>query len=269
MPRRKTYRRKRTRRGKKRLMRRRGKGRSKPFSLTIRRPSCLPDRLFVKLKYTQLSYVVANAQPHTSMLFRGNSPWDPDYQLGGHSALGYDQWASLYHNYRVHKSHIFIRTASASQAFKMSVVPTSIPVMPLNINTAYEYPYAKVKTVSTTVSPDCKMSSYMYTKRIWGLRSIEYEDNCQAQVDAVPNNQWYWKLFFSSFDGTTNMTLHMDIMLVYYVEFFNRIELSQSGTLTNAPHGETGTQDVYYTHTQIGSTGSTIGIGATGIGLDT
>lgn len=231
----------------------------KRFSLTVRRPSTLPDSMFVRLKYVQLAYKVMTAQNNTSLLFRGNSPYDPDFQMGGHSALGFDEWTRLFHNYRVHRSQIYIRLCNATQPMRMSICPTTVASDPPNIAACFEYPYSKSKTISSTFQDNVSIFNHMYTKEIFGIKSISYEDNLQSQYNTIPADQWYWKLFFSTYDDLTNDTVFVDVHILYSVEFFNRVELHQSGVITH-PGGETGTQDMYdWTPVQVGSTGSSIG----------
>lgn len=247
------------------------KKRGKLSTMRIKTPTVLPDRLFVKLKYTQIGYKVMAGQAQTIVSFRGNSPYDPDAQIGGHSAFGYDQWKSFYTNYRVHKSNIFVRIAYANESMRMAITPSTKVYKPQNISEAYEAPYTKRKTIATTLLTDNYVFNSMYTKKIFGVKSIIDDDfiaetnNTTDLKRNIPNNQWFWTMNFASYDGTTNITAYVDITVTYFVEFLNRVELTRSGILTNAPFGQTGPQDIVFDNevgvlpTGIGATGSSVG----------
>lgn len=241
---------KRSFRGRKRKTRRNKRfSKKKPVkSVIIRSPSIIPDRLFVKLKYFRESLLAMNSAANSQVFWRGNGAYDPEGGLGGHSPMGYDQWAQLYQNYRVHKSFIKIRLARTSESIHMSLTPSTISSIPLNTYTAKEMPYTKYTTVSTSLALRPLVSSSMMSKKIFGVKSISYEDGFSSTVGNVPTDQWFWVMNFSSYNGSTAITAYFDIEIVYWIEFFNRIELSQSGIIgdgiminnQDTPFGQTG-----------------------------
>lgn len=208
-------------------------------SLTIRRPSIIPDRLFVRLKYTRIGYNFNAGTVSNHIVFRGNSPYDPEQALGGHSCMGYDQWATLYSNYRVHKSMIAIRIAQIDNPCRMTITPSTLISLPASIVVASEMPYTKMSTWSTSLALKPVVKNSMYTKKVFGLKSIAYEDGFSSEVNNVPTDQWYWVVNISSANGVSNLSSFFDVLIIYNVEFFNRVELSQSGVETQ-PFGQVG-----------------------------
>lgn len=67
-----------------------------------------PDRLIVKLPWTQNYIYGTNTTTTTNKAFRLNSIWDPDFAsgLGQNSAMGLVQWQSFYTRYRVYGASV-------------------------------------------------------------------------------------------------------------------------------------------------------------------
>lgn len=94
---------------KKRYLRR---SRRRAGFLRLKAPSGWPNRVRVKLNYFDAGPYITVDYPNYSesaYQFRANSVYDPDYALGGHQLMGFDQWAALYNHYRVISSKITVR----------------------------------------------------------------------------------------------------------------------------------------------------------------
>lgn len=68
----------------------------------------IKNRIVTKLKYVDIVTVDSAAASIASHVFRANDAFDPDLTGGGHSPLGYNQYALLYNNKRVLSSTIKI-----------------------------------------------------------------------------------------------------------------------------------------------------------------
>lgn len=222
----------------------RNRNRNRPSTITVRTPSSIPDRVFVKLKYSHLGYPIMQNGPQFITTFRGNGAHDPDQGLGGHSPYSWNQWSLLFENYRVHKSTIFVRLARTTEPMKFAVTPSTDPSKPANMQIAFETPYTRRRTITSSIQPNAQVFNSMFTKKIYGVKSITQEDDFTANTVGTtsqnPNKEWFWVINSVSYDGITNNTAHADISLVYYIEFFNRYEQSLSGVGEEAPDGATG-----------------------------
>lgn len=238
-------------------------------SMVIRGPPVVPDRTFVKLKYFRENANLITGSASVTFSFRGNGAYDPETGLGGHSPLGYDQWAQLYQNYRVHKSSIFITPTSTTVPFNFSITPSTFTNRPNSTALAKELPYTRYRTVGNMAQgKGVGVRNTMYSKKIFGVKSISYEDGFRSDVGNVPQDQWFWVMNISSYNGSA-ITLLANIEVIYWVEFFNRYELGQSGIIgdhigvngQDTPFGQTGPTGP---NTSLGGdTGPTTGYGDT------
>lgn len=215
-------------------------------SMVIRGPPIIPDRTFVMLKYFVESKKLHVNSSTANVAFRGNGAYDPEVQLGGHSPMGYDQWAQLYQNYRVHKSAINVTVISTSVPMNVSITPTTTANIPPSTLMAREYPYNRYLTIAGTSQGCVHVKHSMMTKNVFGLKSIKFEDNLQSTVGAIPVDQWFWNVNTSTIG--TLADIYANVQIVYWVEFFNRVELTQSGMINDGiminnqdvPFGQTG-----------------------------
>lgn len=209
-------------------------------SLTLRSPTILPDRLFLKFKYFGEYKITGSSN---NIAFRGNCPYDPEEGLGGHSVMGWDQWSTLYANYRVHASSIFARVASISHPVRISVTPTTVARNPNLVNVAIERPYTKYKTIASSINVDNFVFNSMTTKRIFGLKNIRDDDFMGQEMTKIPLAEWWWQFCLGVYDNVTTATSFVDVTLTYFVELTNRRELTPSGlsgTLDDGPTGYIG-----------------------------
>ncbi len=80
--------------------------RNKPTAL-VNMGRGFPAKAKATLKYVDTFYLEASAGPqHRAFSFNGM--FDPDYALGGHQPLYYDQYMSLYNHYQVISSKVTI-----------------------------------------------------------------------------------------------------------------------------------------------------------------
>jgi len=220
------YQRKRRYNKRKRYPRKTRKTRNKQIStLRLREPSVMPDRFFVKLKYEQLGQLILNNSSTGSHEYRGNGCFDPDLALGGHQPLGFDQFSAFYNRYRVHASSVKMELQRTSDSFVWCLCPTLTSSTP-SVQTLIETPYARYRVVSSSIS-NHMLAHKMYTKKIYGQR-ITQDDVFSALTTADPSRKWYWSISAQSYNGSSQVTAYYNIRLMYYVEFFDRTQLSAS-----------------------------------------
>jgi hypothetical protein len=182
----------------------------------------IPDRMYMQLPYDFTQYSILNGATSGGLLVAGNSCFDPDKTGAGHQPLYFDQMATLYRRYRVHKSTISESVIYATNGCSLSINPTTDSAYPTTYNEAMEYPYVSYANVPAS-NQQLTMTSSISSKKMWGVPAIDQDDLFQALYTADPTRLWYWKLHAESFDGITAVTAKVNVKILYEVEFFERI----------------------------------------------
>ncbi len=223
MPYKRKYRKRKKRKYKKRKSR-------QPSTVVIRGVSLVPDRLFVKLKYSQMLNFTQTGVLGFNV-FRGNSLFDPDQTGAGTTQpMGFDQWKLLYERYKVHASSISLRVVnSTSTVTKLVLFPMTDAVSLVNdINEASEQPYSKSRMITGQGgSPFVNIYNKMSTKKIRGVR-IPLDDDYSANIDANPARQWFWHILCQDPLFTGTLDLLVDVSIIYYAEFMKRAPVNAS-----------------------------------------
>lgn len=213
---------------------RKKKSYKRPSKAIVRGPGAVcPDHYFVKLKYSA-TITVSAAATYFNYVFSGNSAYDPDVTSTGSQPTGFDQLCpALYRRFRVRASKIkvtYMNTGSTSGSYtKVALFPSTNSTAISDIQLAASQPYSKDSFVSGNGGNDVKtLSCYMTTKKIFGNRLINDIDYSGTN-SADPAQEWYWQLVCNSVDNATNLTSdYMDVVITYYVEFFDRTQLTAS-----------------------------------------
>lgn len=195
----------------------------------------IPDRLQVKLPYTQRITLTTAGTPGvaTDYVFRGNSPYDPDYTGVGLQPLGFDQWNSFYYRYTCTGSTIKVKfitvgsTPLASSA-EVGVYPSNsttgaaINIRGLDVLKAQPYSWWQVYGPGMAL-PTCKR--YMGSAKLFGepALAMTMEDDYSAPFTASPNNIWYWQIAAIAVDQTAAITLYAYVEITYYLTLHDRI----------------------------------------------
>lgn len=188
-----------------------------------------PDHFYTNLVYNFGGYHIQATTAVGNLLVAGNSAFDPDKTGSGHQPLYFDQLTTLYTRYRIRESQILISISQATQASLVSLTPTIDSTTPANLQDAEETPYNMVMINPTTVYAN-SLSNTMDTSTIWGVppSTITSDDLYQALVSTDPTRIWYWKIQTTTYDGTTNMDLWLNVRVEYSIEFYGRVNPSQS-----------------------------------------
>lgn len=244
MPLRRRFRRKRL--GRAPIKRRRLYARKKRFlprkngratTAILRNPSGIPDRTFVKLRYTQL--FLFNGVGTQDQVFSLNAPFDPDFTGAGGQPYFYDQWSTFYTYQSTHGSRIKVRmfpTGNTALTFttKLALIPSQsgASFSAGAFDLALEQPYAKMIAVQGNGSVQKNtISNYMSATKIWGApkASVNINDaNYGSLVGAVPNTRSYWHLVHSAFDEASTAPSMFHVQITYYITFSGRARPARS-----------------------------------------
>lgn len=216
---------KRKRKSRRPRRRRRGNKRSsnRINSIVIRGPSAFPDRVFVRLKYT--NSIAISTTSLIASRFAGNSVQRPDYQVTTQKCRGFLEWMAIYSNYKVHKSSIRVQVLNLDPSLTLDCVVLSDRGTPSFIDTedAREQPYAKSKRISPLSGNTSSVSIFnsMKTKTIFGSRWID--DDYTGTRTTNPSSNWDWYVYVQNLVndvGTVNCDI--SVSLTYFVEFTRR-----------------------------------------------
>lgn len=207
--------------------------RNRMNTYSLKGPVQQPDRVMIKLKYTEI--VNYSGSPLIEQIFRANGIFDPNLTSSGLQPNGFDQWAALYDRYRVHAckintSIIATGTGNASNTCIVSVTPSNLPTaVGSSLEGIIGNPYCKYKVVGPNLGTSIAyISNYVNIKNFMGKKGVPYDDVNQAETNADPSRQVYWVIEAGTIDKLTNIDIKMMHVMTYYVEFFDRRQLSRS-----------------------------------------
>jgi hypothetical protein len=187
-----------------------------------------PDRLFTQLEYSFGSYFINNASISGTLLVAGNSPYDPDKTSGTSQPIGFVSWSAFYGRYRVRRSRVLIIAASATQPYRLSCTPTTDTSLPSSVDQSLCLPYYSGYTLGTSLQKSYVDTS-METAKIYGVTGIDQQSGFSAATSADPTSLWYWRIRTTTFDGATAANIYVQVVVIYEVEFYQRLNLV-SGT---------------------------------------
>lgn len=210
------------------------KRRSRPTTTRIRQVGVsIPDRVRVKLVYTQLTLMSSTTGSIVDQIFSLNSPFDPDFSGTGTQPLLYDQWAAWYGYYRCFGSSI--RITAVNNSSLANAQPTDVCLVPSAASTSFnasdadtiqQQPYARRRTFYTRTT----LKSYMGSSKIWGEKRqrIMVDSQYEAAVTTNPAIRSYWHLCYWPTNRSSSQTGYIEVRIVYYVEFSQRARFSAS-----------------------------------------
>lgn len=189
----------------------------------------VPDRTRVKLAYT--TFLNITGSPSHEWIFRGNGPSDPDSTGTGGAPTGYDQWVQFYSRNRTYASTIIVEAINQGSLSAATGLVTVVPLLNLT-TTTYDVvttlPYNKSKMIGPYTGPGrIYIKNYMSTKKMYGQRVSE-DDAFSSLATTTPSRQWYWKVQCDAFDPTSNIALDVKVTVIYYIEWFDRVQLAAS-----------------------------------------
>lgn len=189
-----------------------------------------PDRLFCKLQYTDEPVLSGTNTYHN--VYRGNSPYDPDFSLGGTTATGYSQFCGgngPYLNYCCFGSKIivnFMRTDTGTGPIEMFLLPSVLTTVSSTSSTQLRpQKYCKFRFVTNyqNSKSSTTIGHYFTTSKMYGRKSILSEDDFSAQYNANPVNEWFWNIVVQDPALTTTVTGKIWVKVKYYMCFWNRV----------------------------------------------
>ena len=202
------------------------KRKSRPTTLSLRQVGLgFPERIRVKLRYSQLVSLAWTSGSSTWNIFRGASLFDPDLSGAGAQPMWFDQYAAIYGFYRVFGSSIKvdpIPPASGYESIDCWLIPSASQSSFVGIphDTLTEQPYARFKRMQlATRSPMLK--AYMATAKLYGdvKARLKYDTSYESAVTTSPSNGFYWHVGIAPSDQSSTGSAAVHVTITYYVEF--------------------------------------------------
>jgi len=192
----------------------------------------LPDKLQVKLPYTERYDILTAAGSAAYQRMSGNSAYDPDYTGAGQQPLGFDEWKAFYTKYVVKgsKCDVQIVPVGSNYSYESVLVPfpgTSASASS-NLDNLKAMQYAKWG-VSQTSGNLRRMSTYMDTTKLYGKPNItdEIDPAFSALIGSDPAEEWTWQIGVQPCDRASTVYCVVYVKMTYYITFFDRTPLLQ------------------------------------------
>lgn len=194
-----------------------------------RKAQVIPRTVKIVLPYAE-TFVRSGITGMEDYQFNLNSIYDPNLSGSGHQPLGHDQYATLFGRYRVYKVKAVCRWTQAGTAGSTCALVGSNVSTPITaISDAMEQPYSAAKAFSATGGVTTISKTFNLAK-ITGRPSYAYraDDRYQAQFGASPGENIILHVCTGDMNVAATFQYSFSIKLLYYVELFDRVQLSQS-----------------------------------------
>jgi len=202
--------------------------------LSIRQPTLLPDRLYVKLRYRESLSWSQTSGSLGDNVYRANSIFDPDLTGSGGQAMGLDQWQAFYSYYTVLGCGIEVTSMmnggpGSTQRHGVTPTITSTAFATGDAERAEELPYTKAVTphavggTAAAAVGNSVIKAYMSTAKINGAvrDAIQIEDGYTALYNQNPTFPWFWHVW-NYVPGGETQSLYQNVVLTFYVVFSGR-----------------------------------------------
>ncbi len=180
----------------------------------------------------------SNLQAGTPYTYNLGSLFQP--RSGGHQPFGFDQMASLYARYKVHKVHIRVETTAdvstmaRAAAQVIGIFPPGSTQTTLNVLSAYSM--GENFNVSTKLVPSAAVTPTIFqttldVATIAGLTKKEFEANIEdysALVTASPTRFPFMEVNLAPTVAAIGSDYMSGVTLTFVAEFWQRISLAAS-----------------------------------------
>lgn len=192
----------------------------------------IADRMITRLSYNGLAtFSIAAATSTISKRWSPTGVYDVDPAIGGSTCIGFNEMAAFYNYYRAIRSSIRVKFANSTSS------PVQALVIPLNgdpggspsstlLQSFVNNPYSKIKMVPASGGPVTTLGHRMTTEKIFGSKSIYFDDAFASSVTTIPVNNWYWCVAILSPNTVgSQLNVIVEIEILIDVEFFGRKNL--------------------------------------------
>jgi len=191
--------------------------------------SLIADRYSTKMVYSDTYNPSNSASTITWTRFRLGSIFDPDYEVGGHQAMGFDQLSVLYGRFIVTGCKVSIEgrfrssnldTTPICANLLVGAAPLANMVLPGTISAANESRQYWTRTY--TDQDAVRFTKYFSLAKVNGCTRSQYmnEENYSGTSTADPQKNTLLNLGFVP-TGTEVTNFQHTVTLVYYVTWYS------------------------------------------------
>lgn len=199
-----------------------------------------PQRMCVKLRYVQEATLSVGATVSTSVEFKANDVYDPDYSGVGHQPMGFDQWMTVYDHFQVIGSKISVRPVISG-----STSPTIAPYWGIVTTDAtgryngktLDYILEMSGTErgrhglnhnwSTLMGPGLVKTAKYSMRKFFGSKKLG-QDKLIGSASASPTEDVMFALWGCGIGGADPATVNFIVQIDYIVVFTEAKTLPQS-----------------------------------------
>lgn len=200
------------------------------------KPDPFPQRLHTRCKYAYsgslTSDVTSIRHCGPEQVFRLSSIYDCNYTLpSGQTVVGWTDFAALYKRYIVKGAKIEVNFSNPEEDGMVAFcsLNQTTPLTAYSDKDNYQHSLVYSSDVNNTGSQTRRFSFYVKPWAMLGLSKLEWKANVtghSASTTANPSKDIYFRIAVSS--NTVNKKMHASVRIIYYVEFFERSQLSSS-----------------------------------------
>lgn len=191
----------------------------------------LSDRLFTIQDYS-LDWTDSSGSNLVDWVFRGNSPWDPDYtSLSTYTAEKHGLLSSRYQRYCVLGSRCTVTVipkASGSNDMTLDFVLWPSITNAAGSSDTWEGNRYMKRKICSKVDSKYTLTNYVATKVLWGVKDAIDRDNLTSLASANPVSQWYWHMGFRNMSGALALNMIVSIKIRYYVVWYQPVAVQEA-----------------------------------------
>jgi hypothetical protein len=196
-----------------------------------------PEKLITKVYYCDTGFQIIPTSGNGYFdywIFRGNSPYDPDYSGVGTQPYYWDQFAVLYNNYRARASKITLTLFTTEPDTTLQNIKSTL--FPWRANS----PPSEIEFNDLKMLPKCKSLQWNQDRNDFYQLTMKnscdtgffsdnpYDKDTTATVSSNPTDQWYWIFTTDTLLLTTETTIYFDVVIEYDVLFYKRAQIAES-----------------------------------------
>lgn len=216
-------------------------GTKKPTFRSVRpygiKPDPFPQRLHTRCKYVHSTTLYSdNTVARVSgneHAFRLSSIYDPDYTTAlGRTVVGHANFANLYKKYIVKgvKIEVNFSNPEVDGMVAFCSLNQTSSLGGQNDRTNYENSLVYSSDVNNTGSQVKRFNFYVKPWSMLGLSKLEWQANKadhSSAISASPSQDIFFRISTSA-AVTPGKAIHCSLRLIYYVEFFERAQLTST-----------------------------------------
>lgn len=188
--------------------------------------SPFPNKFLTKLCFSD-TIAHAHIGGVVDSVYRGVSPYDPYFGVGGNSAAGFIQLANIYGKYRCFGSKISVTAQIVGTSG--TITPTKLIVLPdldsgpvTNSALALNLPQSKHRLFDAVTSNKAFINNFSSLRRMNAIRVAD--ENMYTDTNGNQNPAFYWHIITANTSGVDSYTLQLTVSIIYYCEFSRPID---------------------------------------------